>query len=650
VTSRRETIPFTRRWRSTLLVVLTRRQVAGSAVACVLAATVLGLAQGGPDSVRPATKRFDMRVVTSGLESPWEVALGPDGMLWVTERSALRITRVDPQTGERKVAASLGTMARAVGPGGVLGMALHPRLLQEGGPDFVYVAVTYEDLARPADARVTATDSPFRHLHAKVVRLRYERASEALVEPVTILDGLPAGNDHIGLRLAFAPDGTLHLTTGDQGNGQFGNFCNPILSQRLPTAAEVEAGDWSAYEGKTLRMTLDGGIPPDNPTLDGVRSHVYTYGHRNPQGITVGADGQLYTSDHGPKTDDEVNVLRAGGNYGWPHVAGLRDDMAYQYARWYDASVPCRSLEFSDLVVPASVPTHDETSFVPALTAPLATLFTVPTGYDFADPACGGVHSICWPTVGASSIEWYEGGAIPGWDRVLIVSTLKRGSLYVVPVDASGQRAAGPISREARTENRYRDTAVSADGRTIYVATDGGGLVEALGGGVSRTLSHPGSILAFTHAGEAPVTPTAAAAGGPSGRVTSAAPAPSATPPRPSPPRAASAAPPPFTRAQALGGKAAYDASCAVCHGTTLVNGAYGTPLAGPYFRQQWSGRSVADLFEKTRTTMPPTGAGTLPVTTYAAIVAYMLEANGSVPGETELPVDVGRLQQWIVP
>src|SRR5690606_24136116 len=267
-------------------------------------------------------------------------------------------------------------------------------------------------------------------------------------------------------------------------------FCNAILSQRLPTAAEVAAGDWASYEGKTLRIALDGRIPDDNPVIDGVRSHVLTYGHRNPQGITVGADRRLYTSDHGPKSDDEVNVLQAGGNYGWPHVAGLRDDMAYQYARWYAASVPCRSLEFSDLAIPDTVPTHDESAFLPAMVAPLATLFTVPTGYDFADPACRGVHSLCWPTVGASSIEWYEGGAVPGGDRVVIGSPLRRGSLYVVPVDASGQRAVGPVSREARTANRYRDTAVSADGRTIYVATDNGGLVEAPGGGPLKQLDN----------------------------------------------------------------------------------------------------------------------------------------------------------------
>ena len=191
-------------------------------------------------------------------------------------------------------------------------MALHPHLLRNAGHDEVYVAVTYDDASRPPDARVADPSSPFRHLYAKVIRLRYEPSTFALVDPVTILDGLPAGNDHTGLRLAFAPDGTLHLTIGDQGSNQLGNVCNPVLSQRLPTQAEVDNRDWSAYEGKTLRMTVDGGIPADNPLLNGVRSHVYTYGHRNPQGLTIGPDGALYTSDHGPKTDDEVNVLEAG--------------------------------------------------------------------------------------------------------------------------------------------------------------------------------------------------------------------------------------------------------------------------------------------------------------------------------------------------
>jgi alcohol dehydrogenase (cytochrome c) len=108
--------------------------------------------------------------------------------------------------------------------------------------------------------------------------------------------------------------------------------------------------------------------------------------------------------------------------------------------------------------------------------------------------------------------------------------------------------------------------------------------------------------------------------------------------------------PPPFSRAQVTAGKVAYDASCAVCHGSTLMNGTFGTPLAGEYFRRQWSGRSVAELFEKSRTTMPPKATGSLPAETHAAIIAYVLEVNGSVPGAAELPADAARLAAWRVP
>jgi PQQ-dependent dehydrogenase (s-GDH family) len=620
------------------------------------------LAQVGPESARVATKRFTMHVVASGLENPWEVTWGPDGKLWVTERSGLRITRVDPVTGERQVAARLDGVAKATGPGGVLGMAFHPRFLRDSrgssgspgsGDNHVFAVVTYEDRARPADARFADPASPFRHLYTKVIRLRYEPSAGTLVEPVTLLDGLPAGNDHVGGRLAFAADGTLHLTIGDQGNNQLGNYCHPVLSQRLPTQAEVDARDWSAYEGKTLRMTVDGGIPADNPLVNGLRSHVYTYGHRNPQGLTVGSDGALYATDHGPKSDDEVNVLEAGGNYGWPHVAGLRDDRAYVYARWADATTPCASMRFSDLAIPPSVPREPESAFRQPMMAPLATLFTVPTGYNFQNEACGGIDFICWPTVAASSVESYAGYAngIPGWDRVLIVSALKRGSLYIVPLDASGRRSAGPIAREARTRNRYRDTAVHPDGRTLFVATDVGGLVdEPDGSGVSKRVDNGGAILAFTYAGE---SPDAGSAGTASGATSvsgvnggSGASPPAATPAT----RARPSAPPPFTRAQVTAGKAAYDASCAVCHGSTLMNGTFATPLAGDYFKRQWSGRPVADLFEKSRTTMPPAAMNSLPATTYAAIVAYVLEVNGSTPGKADLPADASRLSTWRVP
>ena len=123
---------------------------------------------------------------------------------------------------------------------------------------------------------------------------------------------MPAGNDHVAGRLKIGPDRKLYLTIGDQGNNQLGNFCLAVESQRLPTQKEINDKNYVAYVGKSLRLNLDGSVPKDNPKLDGVVSHVFTYGHRNPQGLDFGPDGTLYSSEQGPKTDDEVNILKTG--------------------------------------------------------------------------------------------------------------------------------------------------------------------------------------------------------------------------------------------------------------------------------------------------------------------------------------------------
>jgi len=100
---------------------------------------------------------------------------------------------------------------------------------------------------------------------------------------------------------------------------------------------------------------LDGSVPADNPVIHGVRSHVFTYGHRNPQGLVVGPGGRIFSDEHGPKSDDEINLLRAGKNYGWPFVAGYRDGQSYQYSNW-SAAANCAQLEYNDYDVPAIVP------------------------------------------------------------------------------------------------------------------------------------------------------------------------------------------------------------------------------------------------------------------------------------------------------
>jgi len=119
---------------------------------------------------------------------------------------------------------------------------------------------------------------------------------------------MPASNDHNSGRLIFGPDLKLYYSFGDQGYNQFGNACLSILAQNLPNSA----ADYANYPGKILRINTDGSVPVDNPVLAGVQSHVYTYGHRNPQGLVFAQDGTLYSSEHGAKVDDELNKIIPG--------------------------------------------------------------------------------------------------------------------------------------------------------------------------------------------------------------------------------------------------------------------------------------------------------------------------------------------------
>lgn len=594
-------------------------------------------AQDSPEQVIRGTKQFGKRVLISGLENPWELTWGPDNMLWVTERTGKRISRVDPASGEQKVAITIDEVSAPGGQDGLLGMALHPGLLKGTGNDYVYAAYTYVDRSEGPDPDVPDEANPYRYLYGKIVRFTYNEAAGTLGNPVDVITGLPAGNDHVAGRLRFGPDSRLYFTIGDQGHDQLGNYCLPIESQRIPTQAEVNAADYRAYVGKSLRINLDGSVPSDNPIIEGVRSHVFTYGHRNPQGIDFGPDGTLYSSEQGPKTDDEINIYEPGGNYGWPHVAGRRDGKAYEYARWAESSEGCTSIRFSDLEIHPSVPREPESAFTKPMIEPIATMFTVETGYNFRDPVCKGIDYICWPTTGNSNIEYYEskGSGVPGWDKVLLVTTLKRGSLYVQHLSDNGQAAKGHMERYFQSDNRYRDTAVSPDGKTIYIATDKGGLAEATAGGTTRTMQNPGAILAFTYEGEGDGT-------APAPRQVSQAPVEA---PAAAPAAIVTGPPPQYTAAQAATGKTAYDANCAVCHGNTMTNGTFAPPLGGEYFRGQWTGKTVGAFLTKSKT-MPPASPNSLPGQTYADIVAYVLEVNGVEAGATKLTADAENLEQ----
>lgn len=426
--------------------------------------------QAQPPAGAPlGTESFTMRVVTTGLAGPWEARLGPDGMLWVTERIGKRITRVNPADGTRTVAVTIPDVMQTVSQDGLLGLALHPDFGTNRGSDYVYVAMTYD--ADPGAGEMR---------RMKIRRYTWNANAGTLGNQMDVIDNLPAGVDHLSGRLAMGPDRKLYLTLGDGGVNQFSVWCQPIQAQVVPTAADVASKNWpKVYQGKILRINLDGSIPADNPTIAGVRSHIYSYGHRNSQGLGFGPDGKLYASEHGPSVDDELNLIQAGKNYGWPHVAGYRDDKAYTYQNW-SAAPDCASLKWDAIIAPPSVPAAKETSWSsPDFVPPIQTFFTVASDYDFKTGNA---------TIAPSGTVVYSAKpGIPGWANSVLVTSLIRGVVYRVKLNAAGTAVEGGPIAYFRAEDRYRDLEISADGKTIYAATD------------PNSTAHKGAILAFTY-------------------------------------------------------------------------------------------------------------------------------------------------------
>ncbi len=220
-----------------------------------------------------------VEVVASGLQTPWALAFAPDGRLFFTERPG-RIRVISGGQLQPEHVAQLP--AAQTSESGLMGLALDPAFQQNG---FLYVMYTLRDQAGNLKNRVS----------------RLTESQGRAGNEVVILDDLPAGSIHDGGRVKFGPDGKLYVTQGDAGNTS--------LSQSL-----------SSLGGKILRINPDGSIPGDNPFPG---SPIYSYGHRNPQGLAWHpATGQLFSTEHGPSGNDEVNVIRAGGNYGWPVIVG----------------------------------------------------------------------------------------------------------------------------------------------------------------------------------------------------------------------------------------------------------------------------------------------------------------------------------------
>jgi glucose/arabinose dehydrogenase len=214
--------------------------------------------------------------LVTGLDIPWGLAFLPDESALVSERNTGRILAVTASSDVAVVGTVPGVDAD--GEGGLLGLAIDP-----AAPTSVYAYFTAAD-----DNRV----------------VRLPLLDGALGDPVVVIDGIPKAGNHNGGRLTFGPDGMLYVSTGDASE---------------PSRAQ----DLDSLGGKILRLAPDGSVPADNP-FDG--SPVFSYGHRNVQGLAFDDDGRLWASEFGQQTWDELNLIQAGNNYGWPVVEGIGGD------------------------------------------------------------------------------------------------------------------------------------------------------------------------------------------------------------------------------------------------------------------------------------------------------------------------------------
>ncbi len=357
------------------------------------AAVILNVAAAAPalaanDEARVfESERHSFRVVTiaRGLEYPWAMAFLPTGAILVTERPGrLRLVRngdlhPKPIEGVPKVA--------EVGQGGLLDVALHPAFAENR---LVYLSY--------------AAEGPGGY-GTEVVRgkLIGRRLSE--VETLFAVRPKSRGGRHFGSRLLFGPEGHLYITAGERGD-------------------RVRAQDLGDLAGKTIRLTADGQVPPDNPFVgrDGARPEIFTYGHRNPQGIALDrATGRIWEHEHGPRGGDEVNILRAGANYGWPVIT---------YGKSYSG-------------------------------------FSI--GEGTAKPGMAQPATYWVPSISPSGMAYYTGAAFPAWRGNLFVGALSGERL--VRLELEGERVVHEERLLRDLGHRIRDVRQGPEGH-LYLLTD----------------------------------------------------------------------------------------------------------------------------------------------------------------------------------
>ncbi len=333
-------------------------------------------------SIHPQSGGTEVKVVLSNLDSPWAVLPSPEGDLWITEKSG-KISIYDAGFELKHTLSGFPDMV-AAGQGGLLDIAFHPRHAEN---HWVYLAYT--------------VGSPSTR-HTRVTRFTWQ--NQTLTEPKIIVDG-PEGSDnaHFGCRLVFDRQGYLYASFGERHQKE--------KAQRL-----------DSLHGKVVRLHDDGKIPTDNPF--GPTNAIFTYGHRNPQGLDIHPEsGVLYVSEHGPSGydappgGDEINVLSAGANYGWPVI----------HHQMQQTGMRSPLLEYT-------------------------------------------------PALAPSGAHFYTGDKIPAWKNNLFVAMLAGQSLLRVEIKNDG--TIGQTEELFKgVYGRLRDVGQHSDG-SLLVITDGGELLQ----------------------------------------------------------------------------------------------------------------------------------------------------------------------------
>lgn len=316
-------------------------------------------------------------------DAPWELKYGPGDSLWMTTKNG-KVYRIHPTTGIATLLLDYSGIVYQAGEAGMLGMTFHPNFAAN---PFVYITYTYTNAGNKE----------------RLSRFTYN--GTALINEFILIDNITANTIHNGSRLLILPDNTILMTTGDAAN-------------------TANSQNTAALNGKLLRVNLDGTIPADNPVAG---NRLYSFGHRNPQGLVLHTNGRIYSTEHGPGNNDEFQIIEKGRNYGWPNVEGFCDN---------------------DIA--------GETAFCTAnnVKEPLASW----------NPAPGG-------TWAPSDLILYTHPSIPEFQNSFLVAFLKTEKVRSIRINAGGDAITSQTDYFTNQWGRLRDITSGPDG-SIYIATN----------------------------------------------------------------------------------------------------------------------------------------------------------------------------------